>query len=163
MTTAASGFTGLTGEHSSGPRSRPGLAELSCLVLREVLVVELGTRSPCIGSCSPMGALKGRLSAQIVVLAHPCAQHRLKLQVPTVSFRRRSCCSNFCSTNETPSPLQPTLLRLVLGHGALPFSLRPPFSGWLCVLEGEGPSHHQHSQDTPLTRRCRHLFKNTSN
>lgn len=56
MTTAASGFTGLTGEHSSGPRSRPGLAELSCLVSREVLVVELGTRSPCIGCCSPMGA-----------------------------------------------------------------------------------------------------------
>lgn len=47
MTTAALGFTGLTGEHSSGPHSRPGLAELSCLaVLQEVLVVELGTPQP---------------------------------------------------------------------------------------------------------------------
>lgn len=47
MTAAASGFTGLTGEHSSGPCSRPGLAELSCLVvLREVLVVKLGTPQP---------------------------------------------------------------------------------------------------------------------
>lgn len=105
MTAAASGFTGLTGEHSSGPHSRPGLAELSCLVvLWEVLVVELGTPQPVHWLLLCHGGPEGKTCCPN---NRPCSSLRSAQDHTAGSyclFPKAELLFNFCSTNETPHP-----------------------------------------------------------